>query len=140
MALILIWVFVISLVVAMIAYAVRYGKEKERHRDQIIAQENRQKDKCRVLINDFARNHPQIEKNVVSVHELERKATLGETPEKLAEYIEAKTYYSDLFRLCTEQGKSLKLPLILPHDLRDNHVYSLVQSRSGKTTFFRSIM
>jgi len=106
---------------------VRQAEEAERKRLQ----------DCQEVVRHFANSYGYLARAVVSRDELAEKIDAGATAEELRGFIAGRMLETDGIELGSHGSG---LPVILPDDYRDKHLYVVGKSGYGKTNFLRYLI
>ena len=130
----------IALIGILIIVAVRLqnrsAEQQRRDRRERDEAESRRLDECEDVVRYLANNYGYLARSVVSREDLRTMIASGMSAEDLRGRIASKMFSAQSLEL-GYQGSDDGVPVILPDELRDKHVYVIGKSGYGKTNFLR---
>ncbi len=102
--------------------------------------EARRLSECEDVIRYFANCHGYIARSVVSKRELEEMIAEGATAPELSDLISERILGTEGLNLGYQDAGQLSIPVILPNQYRDKHIYVVGKSGYGKTNFLRYLI
>jgi len=134
---------VISLVLIAIVIFVIHRYQAESKKKELRLQryaESRRLAECEEVVRYFANYHGYIARAVVSKEELEDLILNGATALELEDFITERMLTVDGLTLGYQKEENYKIPVILPQEFRDKHIYVIGKSGYGKTNFLRYLI
>jgi hypothetical protein len=118
-------------------YHSKQAEEKRRETRQAEEAERKRLQDCEEVVRYFANFYGYLARAVVSRDELAEKIDAGTTAEELQSFIAGRMLEVDGIELGTHGSG---LPVILPNEYRDKHLYVVGKSGYGKTNFLRFLI
>ena len=95
---------------------------------------------CAEVVRYFANYQGYLARSAISKVEIEQLIDSGVSAEELAQRIIDRMEQLEGLRLGYQAVGETKIPVILPDDLRDKHIYVIGKSGYGKTNFLRYLI
>ncbi len=118
-------------------YQSKQAEEKRREARRAEEAERMRLAECEEVVRYFANFYGYLARAVVSRDELAEKIDAGATAEELQSFIGGRMMEVDGVELGTHGSG---LPVILPNEYRDKHLYVVGKSGYGKTNFLRFLI
>ncbi len=118
-------------------YQSKLAEEKRRKARQAEEAERKRLQDCEEIVRYFANCYGYLARAVVSRDELVEKIDAGVTAHELQGFIASRMMEVDGVELGTHGSG---LPVILPNEYRDKHLYVVGKSGYGKTNFLRFLI
>ncbi|MGP8321753.1 MAG: type IV secretory system conjugative DNA transfer family protein [Methanosarcinaceae archaeon] len=135
----IIWIAIFIFVIHRIQ--VNRAKLKKRKELRLIKKvELKRLSDCEDVVRYFANYHGYIARSVVSKNELEEMIEKGVTASELADFIAERILNSEGLNLGYQKIGDSSIPIILPNQFRDKHIYIIGKSGYGKTNFLRYLI
>ncbi len=121
--------------------ALRWSNEQERKRTWAQAQaERRRVEECGAVVLFFANHFGELARAVIRREEIADLIDAGIAPEHLASEIYERMEEADGLLLGYQSVGDARIPVKLPDQFRDKHLYLVGKSGSGKTNLLRNLI
>ena len=136
-----IWIlFVGGIIWLAIKYLANQKKDARNAKRERKQAENQRIEDCQNVVRYFANNLGYIARTIISRNELEEAIEGGISPDQLVDQIADRIERVEGLRLGVQAIGQARLPVILPQEYRDKHIYVIGKSGYGKTNFLRYLI
>ncbi len=134
---ILILFILLAAVLIVIRNQRKQSYQRRQEKLQAEAAERKRLQECGDVVRYFANFYGYLARSVVSRDELRQHIDSGATAQELHDFIADRMLEADGILLGTHDSG---MPVILPYDYRDKHLYVVGKSGYGKTNFLRYLI
>lgn len=133
---------VLVYILAIALYLIHVKKKRQKRKDLFFSKEAEaiRLSECEEVIRYFANFHGHIARSVVSKDELEKTIAEGATAAELSDFIAKRILNTKGLNLGFQDTGFSDIPVILPNQYRDKHIYIIGKSGYGKTNFLRYLI